>query len=116
MTQQIDTARYRALLLARRDELLALQATRTEAAEAVDLDQTRVGRLSRMDALQGQAMATAGQQRATLQLRRISAALARLEAGDYGYCAACGEVIDPRRLDADPAAPLCIACASKRDS
>lgn len=114
MTQQIDTDRYRALLLAQRDELLALQSTRSEAAETVDLDQTRVGRLSRMDALQGQAMAAAGQQRAALQLRRISAALARLEAGDYGYCAECGEVIDPRRLDADPAAPLCIACASKR--
>ncbi len=106
--------RCRRLLLAQREELMALQSVRTEAGKTVELDQTCTGRLSRMDAMQGQAIAQAGQQRAALQLRRIDAALARLEAGEYGLCAECEEPIAQRRLEADPATPLCINCASAR--
>jgi DnaK suppressor protein len=107
-------ADLRARLLAQRDALLATRSTRAEAGKAVELDQTRTGRLSRMDALQGQAMALASQQRAELQLRRIEAALRRMDEGTYGDCAQCDEPIDPRRLQADPATPLCVRCADRR--
>ena len=40
-------------------------------------------------------------------------ALARLEAGHYGQCSACGEPIEAARLAALPAAALCLGCASK---
>jgi DnaK suppressor protein len=110
----LDIARLRGKLLAQREALLSTQATRQEAGQAVELDQTRTGRLSRMDALQGQAMAKAAQQRAERQIMRIDAALRRIEEGSYGDCARCEEPIDPRRLDADPATPLCVVCADQR--
>ena len=43
-------------------------------------------------------------------LQTIDAALARLEAGTYGRCTACGARIAPERLEALPSAALCIAC------
>jgi DnaK suppressor protein len=65
-----------------------------------------------MDAMQVQAMALETSRRRGAELRRIAAALARMEAGDFGNCVECGEEIAARRLDLDPAAPLCIACAA----
>ena len=85
----------------------------TEGERApVELDQQAVGRLSRMDALQVQAMALETSRRRAVELRRIAAALARIDEGDYGACLECGEEIAVRRLELTPAAPLCIACAS----
>jgi DnaK suppressor protein len=102
-------------LMQQRQELLGLQETADEAAGTVELDQTSVGRLSRMDALQGQAMSRERDRRRQIELQKIAAALRRIEAGDYGDCVRCGEEIAIRRLDLDPAAPLCIDCASKSD-
>jgi RNA polymerase-binding protein DksA len=45
------------------------------------------------------------------QLRRVQAALERLERGSYGTCARCGARIDPRRLRALPEADRCARCA-----
>ncbi|MBT8444490.1 MAG: TraR/DksA family transcriptional regulator [Gammaproteobacteria bacterium] len=86
-----------------------------DAAATVELDQTRQGRLSRMDAMQAQAMSLEANRRREQQLARLKSALKRIEAGDYGWCLECGEPIDPRRLEHDPAAPLCIACAEKAE-
>lgn len=107
-----EIAALRASLLSRRDALLQVAGTNAEAGATVTLDQSRVGRLSRMDALQGQAMASATGVRRRQELARIDAALRRMDAGDYGVCAGCGEPIRPGRLHADPAATRCIACAS----
>lgn len=98
-------------LLTRRDELRSLSDTTAESRKPVELDQQSVGRLSRMDALQGQAMAQETERRRASELQRIEAALARLDAGDYGFCIACGEEIADKRLELDPTAPLCIDCA-----
>ncbi|GAB4346174.1 MAG: TraR/DksA C4-type zinc finger protein [Desulfobulbaceae bacterium] len=106
---------FRNLLEARRQELLESKDAARESTRPVTLDQASVGRLSRMDAMQGQAMAIEAQRRREIQLQRIQAALARIRSGDYGLCAACEEEIAIRRLEADPAAPLCIACASRRE-
>lgn len=43
----------------------------------------------------------------------IECALARLNNGEYGRCAACGEPIAAARLAALPTASLCITCASQ---
>lgn len=85
------------------------------AAGTVELDQTRQGRLSRMDALQGQAMSQALNQRRNIELQKISNALRRIESGDYGYCVKCGGEIAPKRLALDPAAPLCLRCAEEAE-
>ena len=78
--------------------------------KTVTLDQQAVGRLSRMDALQNQAMAQAQARRRAVERQRIHAALKRIGEGDYGYCTDCGEVIAPARLAADPAIPRCRDC------
>nr|WP_304502923.1 TraR/DksA C4-type zinc finger protein [Caldovatus aquaticus] len=46
-------------------------------------------------------------------MARIAAALARIESGEYGWCARCGEPIAPGRLAPDPALPTCVACAGQ---
>lgn len=113
MRADIDLDCLRADLIQRRDALAAGSAGRAEAAATVELDQQRTGRLTRMDALQSQAMAEATRQRAERELLRIDSALRRLEAGDYGDCLRCGDPIAPGRLQVDPAATLCIDCAEQ---
>lgn len=109
----MDAMRKR--LVAMREELEDIADTGDDPAAVVQLDQTKVGRLSRMDALQAQAMAKASGDRRAVQLREIDAALRRIDEGSYGDCALCQEPINPRRLDADPAARLCIDCASRSE-
>jgi len=104
----------KALLLKQQDSLIELEQTGAEAAAIVELDQTRVGRLSRMDALQGQAMSQQRERRREIQLHKIAAALKRIERDDYGYCTECGEEIAYRRLVFDPATTLCIDCANEK--
>ncbi|WP_290793310.1 TraR/DksA C4-type zinc finger protein [Halomonas sp.] len=82
-----------------------------ESRATVMLDQQSVGRLSRMDALQGQAMAQAGEDRRQLLLRRIEAALARIGREEFGECIECGEWISAKRLQWDPTVLKCIDCA-----
>ncbi len=101
----------RVALMALRDEIEGLAAANAQARETVVLDQQSVGRLSRMDALQGQAMAQETGRRRALDLKRIAAALTRIEEGEYGYCATCGEEIVAARLDLDPMAAQCAGCA-----
>ncbi|WP_340118906.1 TraR/DksA family transcriptional regulator [Pelagibius sp. 7325] len=110
-TVQLDLCAFRDRLVARRRELLDLAASSADSRKPVELDQTKVGRLSRMDALQNQAMSLEAQRRRKRELLRIEASLKRLETGDYGYCVACGEQIPLRRLELDPTLPTCIGCA-----
>ena len=65
-----------------------------------------------MDALQGQAMAVETERRRGVGIARIDAALARIDEGEYGACVTCGADIAAKRLELDPAAAVCIACAS----
>ena len=111
--RRTDTLRDR--LVEEREALLDVEESATEATNTVELDQTRVGRVSRMDAMQSQAMAKESDRRRRLTLQRIDSALRRMDEGEYGYCVACGEEIAASRLEADPAAPLCIECASRAE-
>ena len=45
------------------------------------------------------------------EIAKISAALRRMDSGDYGLCVECGEEIAMSRLDAYPYANECIDCA-----
>lgn len=107
-----DPEAFRALIAARLAELDAEDALGAGGQSVVTLDQQSVGRLSRQDALQSQAMAKAQQVRRDVERRRLSAALARIEEGEFGYCEDCGEAIAPGRLHLDPAATRCVDCAS----
>lgn len=104
-------AKFKQQLLEQKQELVDMVSSASEAADVVELDQTRQGRLSRMDALQGQAMSQAMQERRQARIRQIDAALRRIEEEDYGYCAACDELIAAQRLEYDPAVRFCVKCA-----
>ena len=110
----MDPARQRLIDL--REQLEHTADAGARAADVVELDQARVGRLSRMDAMQAQAMAQASGARRRVLLKEIEAALQRLDDGSYGVCEACDEVINPKRLEVDPVARLCIDCASAAES
>ena len=110
----MNNNKVREILLEMQHELEELSKVASEARKTVKLDQSSVGRLSRMDALQQQAMANATEARRAKDLYRIEKALALLDAGDYGFCEACDEEIPPRRLEIDPLATRCIKCAEKR--
>lgn len=108
---EINTEHFRALLTQKRDELTDAANASKDSRRPVELDQTSVGRLSRMDAMQVQAMAVAEDTRRQHTLQRVAAAFERLENDEYGYCVTCGEPIAHKRLELDPATPTCIKCA-----
>ena len=112
----MDLDDYRARLLALAADLDAVRASGEDAAQTVELDQSRVGRLARMDALQAQAMSVETRRRRALQRQRVSAALQRLDDDDFGWCLRCGEAIGEQRLDYDPSVTLCIGCAGASDA
>ncbi|GBE36895.1 RNA polymerase-binding transcription factor DksA [bacterium BMS3Bbin07] len=109
----IDIASFREKLLKIRNELQEIERMGNEGAQTVELDQTRIGRLSRMDALQAQAMSIESRRRRSIKLQRIEAALKRIDKDEFGYCLQCGEEIALKRLDFDPTSFLCIYCANK---
>ena len=109
---ELDLNHFKEFLLKLRSEIFQSEHFGKEAGQPVELDQTSVGRVTRMDALQGQAMAKATQQRRQIHLQRIEAAFQRIETGIFGWCLRCGEAIATKRLDFDPTAPLCIECAN----
>jgi len=112
---KLNPTTVRERLLAERKDLLHDADVTAKERGVVELDQTAVGRLSRMDALQNQAMQVETERRREIELKRIDAALARLDEGDYGICVSCGEDIQIKRLDMDPATPVCVDCAHKAD-
>lgn len=112
----METERFEALLLKLRRELLAAEETGGEAEGVVELDQTRTGRLTRMDALQAQAMSKATGQMRRQKLVQIAAALERIENDEFGWCGECGEAIAEARLVFDPTVLFCVDCAAQRES
>ncbi|MEM9475900.1 MAG: TraR/DksA C4-type zinc finger protein [Pseudomonadota bacterium] len=111
MLSSAEIESYRTRLTQALVELDSEDALGTEGQQTVTLDQQSVGRLSRMDALQQQAMAQATRRRRAAQRARIAAALVRIDEEEYGFCTDCGDDIAKARLDHDPALPLCLSCA-----
>ena len=106
-------------LIRRLDRLTAENEAYLRASDgtdaAVELDQTRQGRLSRMDAMQAQAMSQAARNRARTRLQRLQGARKRLAHPEFGYCIDCEDAIAEARLLHDPAALRCLACAAARE-
>ncbi len=102
-------ANQRALLTAEQErvkgELRALGVDRGSYDDGfADSGQVTAER-GEVDALEGTLRET---------LLDIDDALTKIEADNYGQCESCGDDIGADRLEAVPAARLCIACASKR--
>ena len=97
------------------EELRGQIRSADDASRPIDLDEP-IGRLSRMDAIQQQAMVKANREAAKLRLQQVEAALRRYEDDEYGDCLACGEPIGASRLRARPEAPFCIGCQTLREA
>lgn len=98
-------------LIALQRDILQQQRANIESGSTVELDQTSVGRLSRMDAMQGQAMAKANEARLKQKLLDIQHALEKVKTDDFGYCETCDELINLPRLQYDPSVKYCLNCA-----
>lgn len=91
-------------------ELTDMREAAEEARRPVELDQQSVGRLSRMDAMQVQAMANAVETRRQSRAAQLKAALRRLDEDEFGCCVGCGEEIPPKRLETDLTIARCVNC------
>ena len=107
-------ADYQRAIEARLREIDAALSLADVAADTVTLDQSSVGRLTRLDAMQQQAMAAEMRDRLKSQSAGLKAALDRMAAGSYGMCCECADEIDAERLDGNPAVVFCSGCAAGR--
>ena len=109
----MDIVKFKQLLLQQQKDLMEVLESGKSAAGTVKLDQSSVGRLSRMDALQSQAMLQEAARRREQSLRDIDEALKKIELGDYGFCEECGKEIADKRLQFNPTVRYCVDCSSK---
>lgn len=107
----LDLKIFKKALQEKQEQLEALLKENNADSKPVELDQQSVGRLSRMDAIQVQAMAVETKRRREAELNRIKEALKRIDRNDYGYCVSCDEEIPVKRLELDPSVSLCIDCS-----
>lgn len=115
MSEEIDLDSFKTRLEERRESILAGKKAMKQENEPIELDQARVGRLSRMDAMQQKAMSQASARLLDMELQRIKTALSRIESEEYGYCILCDEEIVEKRLQFDPSLLTCIHCAEKAE-
>lgn len=117
MREDITIDVFRKRLEERQKTLLAGKEAQKKENTTVELDQARVGRLTRMDAMQQQAMVKAAARLTDIECQRIQTALSRIQSGDYGYCILCDEEIAEKRLQFDPQHPdLHLLCKSEREA
>jgi DnaK suppressor protein len=106
--EQLEAARQR--LERRREELArVIQGGDAGIAEIRAEREIEFGDEAQSD--EAQARIARIEEAEIAELRRVDAALARVSEGTYGKCATCGELIEPRRLEANPYALQCADCA-----
>jgi RNA polymerase-binding protein DksA len=117
----VDTERFRTLLLEERQRVVdAIDNIHTENPGSLG-DETdeptyqdnHLGDIA--TATFDREMASTLEDNSTHVLNEIDAALARVEEGTLGMCKACGNPIDPERLEALPWATLCIGDKRKQE-
>lgn len=93
------------------ERLVSRMEASSDSVRPVQLDPGTVGRLSRMDELQSQAMAKNLRDREQRRLEDLQRALERIQDGTYGTCRSCGGEIPFPRLEAFPEATTCVHCS-----
>ncbi len=112
MTEKEKSTLLQEMLL-RIEDLVVVIDSDSHSGDAIELDQARVGRLARMDAVQHHAIALAQVERAKKQLAAINRLLGRIDQDDFGECLYCGEDIPIQRLMIRPESVRCVLCADK---
>lgn len=108
-----DLEHFKTLLEIQAEEIRALLADSDSADDSIEVNNA-IGRLTRMEAIQAQAMSDEGRRRQAARLPRIEAALGRITDASYGVCTRCGKEIPRGRLEIMPEASMCVECASRR--
>ena len=104
-----EIQRFRSILEIQREQTVrVLDRLEDETRNADSDDAKDVGDLC-TTALTKEAMFQRTSER-RLMVRMIEAALARIQKGAFGVCVACGDDINPRRLDALPWTQYCLRC------
>ena len=90
--------------------------TLEEAAKPVAPDNA-LGRLTRMDLMQGQKINEVNFQKAQIRLKALYAALDRImkDPDEFGICISCEEEISLIRLQRAPETVICVSCASNKE-
>lgn len=110
-----DQQQLKDKLLQLKSEIEQLLKDSAASSRPVDLGLS-IGRLSRVDAMQQQAMAKANRESHKRRLVLIDAALMSLRQGRYGLCRSCEEPISIARLQVRPETPFCFECQSQREA
>lgn len=110
-----QTQELRSLLQSNKTKLEQQLLDAESATGIVTLDQSSVGRVSRVDAMQQQSMAVSTRAKAEASLRKVIIALQRMDREDFGYCGQCDEPIQFNRLKVQPQASHCLKCQDQLD-
>jgi DnaK suppressor protein len=105
-----DIQKYKEILEARQAELAEFLRNR----DAITIEKSP----DALDEVQNAAereLAIRNLDRESNLLRNVRAALRRIEDGTFGICVHCEEEISPKRINAVPWTPLCIACQEAAD-
>ena len=106
----MDTQQARSQLSRLLIDLTAVTTTltRDDAAPGQPRSAVTVDRADTASALSDNGRESAILQAAGERIAEVTAALARLEAGDWGVCVDCGQPIPEARLEARPEATRCV--------
>ena len=111
MTKSKEIKYYKELLTTSLHEIKQISKSTKFDRQPVQLDQTSIGRLTRMDQMQTQAMQIETQRRRKREINLIKQALGRIERDVFGECVLCGEEIEAKRLEYNPTILNCFECA-----
>jgi DnaK suppressor protein len=91
------------------------RSMKTDGAPAPrEIDQSTVGRLSRIEALQNQGLVRNLQERERVKFDEVLQALGRLDDGTFGRCTGCRSTIEYNRLLVFPETRTCSGCGRGR--
>ena len=117
----VDTGRFRAVLLERKEHLRVTIANHDIGGSSLTDETGELSGSTVDNHLADSATETYAreldeglEEDATRQLREVEEALQRIDAGTYGICEACGREIPEERLEAVPWTKLCIDDARKQ--
>ena len=103
---------YRQRLLALQQQIM--QRVFDLETSMLDMDADRdIERTDRVQEEAAEVALSALDEQGRHELEAIQAALVRLDAGTYGRCETCGEIISAARLTAMPAARRCVVCQER---
>jgi len=117
--QPDEVAKYREILLDKRESLLGQVASLDEvvasSSQATENSKSPLSIAENASDSYEQDFAFISMESEEDLLHKIEEALQRIKDGTYGNCEDCGVEIKPERLEALPFASLCVKCQEKEE-